>query len=110
MTVYVDNMRAKYGRMTMCHMVADTDGELHAMAVTIGVARRWWQSPAKTSGSHYDLALSKRAQAVAAGAVEITMQQLAAMNRRGIETGVLGNSADALAWHETWRRGRGDRT
>lgn len=66
MTVYVDDMRAQYRRMVMCHMLADTDDELHAMAARIGVARKWWQSPEKTSGSHYDIALSKRALAVQA--------------------------------------------
>lgn len=71
MTVYVDDMRAKYGRMVMCQMIADTDEELHAMAAHIGVARRWWQSPELTSGSHYDIALSKRAMAEATGATEI---------------------------------------
>lgn len=40
MTVYVGDMRAKYGRLILCHMVADTDAELHAMAARIGVARR----------------------------------------------------------------------
>ncbi len=48
MTVYVDDMQAQYGRMKMCHMIADTDEELHAMADLIGIARKWWQSPAKT--------------------------------------------------------------
>lgn len=66
MTVYVDDMRAKFGRLVMCHMIADTDAELHAMADRIGLARKWHQ------GDHYDIALSKRALAVAAGAVEIT--------------------------------------
>jgi hypothetical protein len=80
MTVYVDDMRAPFGRMLMCHMLADTDEELHAMADRIGVARRWWQSPAKTSGSHYDIAQSKRALAVKAGAVAITLRQAAKMN------------------------------
>jgi hypothetical protein len=78
MTVYVDDMRARYGRLIMCHMIADTDDELHAMADRIGVARKWHQ------GDHYDIALSKRAIAVKAGAREIPMRQLAfmAMNRR----------------------------
>ncbi|MDO9504896.1 DUF4031 domain-containing protein, partial [Hydrogenophaga sp.] len=75
MTVYVDDMRASYGRMKMCHMLADTDEELHAMADFIGVQRKWWQSPEHTSGSHYDIALSKRALAVLCGAVEITWRQ-----------------------------------
>jgi hypothetical protein len=88
--VYVDDMRAPFGRMVMCHMLADTDEELHAMADKIGVSRRWWQSPAKTSGSHYDIALSKRALAVAAGAVEITLRQAAQMNGNRRRTGSLG--------------------
>lgn len=98
MTVYVDDMRAPFGRLIMCHMLADTDDELHAMADHIGVARRWWQSPAKTSGSHYDIALSKRALAVAAGAVEITLRQASAMNLRRRITGELGRPEEALEW------------
>lgn len=98
MTVYVDDMRANFGRMVMCHMLADTDKELHAMADHIGVARRWWQSPARTSGSHYDIALSKRALAIKAGAVEITWHQAGAMNFRRRVTGQLGQPADAVAW------------
>lgn len=74
MSVYVDDMRASYGRMVMCHMLADTDVELHAMADKIGVARRWHQK-ARTPYSHYDIALSKRAMAVQFGAVEITQRQ-----------------------------------
>lgn len=98
MTVYVDNMRAAFGRMVMCHMLADTDDELHAMAARVGVARRWWQSPEKTSGSHYDIALSKRAMAVRLGAVEITLRQAAAMNLRRRITGSLGSPNDAEEW------------
>jgi len=98
MTVYVDNMAAPYGRMKMCHMLADTDEELHAMADAIGVSRRWWQSPEKTSGSHYDIAMNKRKLALEAGAVEITLRQAASMNSRQRATGSLGRPEDALAW------------
>lgn len=71
MSVYVDDMRAPYRGMIMCHMIADTDEELHAMADTIGVARKWFQ------GDHYDICLTKRAKAVSLGAVELTMRELA---------------------------------
>ena len=79
MSVYVDDMylypMGQFGRMKMSHMIADTDEELHAMADTIGVARKWFQ------GDHYDIAISKRALAIAAGAKAITLQELAAMAR-----------------------------
>lgn len=88
MTVYVDDHRAPYGRMKMCHLLADTDDELHAMADQIGIARRWYQDT--TSGPHYDIALSKRALAVAAGAVEVTVRQMAFMARNRRQTGALG--------------------
>lgn len=105
MAVYVDDMHlypiGQYGRMKMSHLLADTDEELHAMADRIGVARRWWQRPPKHS-SHYDIALSKRALAVAAGAIEITMRQAAAMNLRRRITGALGSPDDA----EQWQRDR----
>lgn len=80
MTIYVDDMRAPFGRLVMCHMIADREAELHAMADKIGVARKWYQ------GDHYDIALTKRALAVAGGAVEITMRQagcMMALARRG---------------------------
>lgn len=72
MTVYVDDMRAPFGRMVMCHMMGDTLDELHAMADRIGVARRWFQGPPKHRFPHYDIALSKRVLAVQAGAEEVT--------------------------------------
>lgn len=98
MTVYVDDMRAPMGRLIMCHMLADTDEELHAMADLIGVARKWHQAPPRHP-SHYDIALSKRALAVAAGAIEITWREAGAMNARRRMTGVLGKPEDAIAWH-----------
>lgn len=88
MAVYVDDMRARFGRMVMCHMLADTDEELHAMADRIGVARKWHQCGG-TYKSHYDIALSKRALAVAAGAVEIKKAQVAEIlraRRRAVRT------------------------
>lgn len=75
--IYVDNMKAPFGRYVMCHMWADTRAELFAMVDRIGVARKWFQRPATVdlpgmdaSWEHFDIAMSKRALAVAAGAVE----------------------------------------
>ena len=75
MAVYVDDMSADYRGMKMCHMSADSTEELLAMADRIGVQRRWIQS-AGTWKEHFDICLSKRAKAVKAGAVEVTMRQL----------------------------------
>lgn len=71
MTVYVDNMQAPFGRMKMCHMIADTTDELLVMADRIGVARKWIQN-AGTHREHFDIAMSKRKLAVQAGAVEVS--------------------------------------
>lgn len=81
MSVYVDDMRAPFGRLIMCHMVADTEAELHAMADRIGVDRKWYQYPKKSRYPHYDIALSKRALAVEAGAKEIRWRDAPAIAR-----------------------------
>ena len=109
MAVYVDDMKAPYRGMLMCHMLADSDEELHAMASRIGVARRWWQSPERSSGSHYDICQSKRALAVAAGAVEITLRQAAVMNMRRRVTGSLGNPEEAWGWLKQYKPAKGSR-
>ena len=100
MTVYVDNMRAKVGRLILCHMVADTEAELHRMADLIGVARRWHQ------GDHYDICLAKRAIAVSAGALEVTYRQLGCMVANRKETGALGDPANSINLRRELRRSR----
>ena len=75
MTVYVDDMRAAFGRMVMCHMIADSTEELLAMADKIGVQRRWLQK-AGTRIEHFDISQSKKALAVQHGAVPVSMMEL----------------------------------
>ena len=72
MMVVVDDMQAKFGRMTMCHMLADTTAELMLMADKIGVDRKWLQRPG-TLSEHFDICKSKRALAIQHGAVEVNM-------------------------------------
>lgn len=64
-------MEAPFGRMLMCHMMADTHAELVDMADRIGVARKWIQQGGNPVHEHFDIAKSKRAIAVRLGAIEI---------------------------------------
>lgn len=74
MSVYVDESRYPYGRMIMCHMMADSLDELHEMADKIGIARKWFQD--KPRFPHYDISKGKRALAVEHGAIEVTGKEL----------------------------------
>lgn len=79
MTVYVDKAGNAFGRMIMCHMVADTLAELHTLADAIGLRREWFQGSA--SFPHYDVAKGRRAAALKLGAVEIERGDLAKFMR-----------------------------
>jgi len=81
MAVYVDESQWPFGRMIMCHMVADTLDELHEMAESIGIRRKWFQD--KPRFPHYDISKSKREIAVSNGAMEITARELV-MHTEGI--------------------------
>lgn len=69
--VYVDRLPARgWGRWNSgAHMLANDLDALHAMAAKIGLRRAWFQGD--STFAHYDLTASKRALAVAAGAIEI---------------------------------------
>ena len=75
MAVYVDDYKAPFGKMVMCHMIADSHSELLNMADRIGVARRWIQKPG-TATEHFDVCLSKRKLAIQAGALQLKPKQL----------------------------------
>lgn len=75
--VFVDDMEVSFGRMTMCHMIADSTEELLAMVDKIGVARKWIQYPG-TWKEHFDIAKSKRQLALQFGAQAISMRELSA--------------------------------
>ena len=75
MGVYVDDMQAKFGRMIMCHMVADSTEELLEMVDKIGIDRKWIQQPG-TVHEHFDIAKTKRALAIEHGAKPVSQRQL----------------------------------
>lgn len=74
MSTYIDNFNARYGRMIMCHMMADTREELDRMADKIGVQRKWIQL--KGRFPHYDVCLSAKKKAMAHGAIEISARDM----------------------------------
>ena len=94
MTVYVDDMRARFHEHIMCHMIADTEAELHQMAARIGIARRWYQD------DHYDVTLDRRALALQFGAREITWRECGLMTvlRRRDPAAPLVTPAEGAAW------------
>ena len=69
MPVYIDTMEARFGRMKMSHMIADTLPELHDMADEIGLDRKWFQRT--SSIPHYDVCMSMKALAIKKGATEV---------------------------------------
>lgn len=75
MSVYVDTSRNRFGRMVMCHMIADTLDELHAMAAQCGMQRSWFQAPPKASFPHYDVCLTRKADAIRNGAIELQRRE-----------------------------------
>jgi hypothetical protein len=90
-SVYVDSFNARFGRMIMCHMIADTTEELIAMADKIGVQRKWIQHRGERH-EHFDICQSKRMLAVKAGALEVdTYEMVKVIQRRAGAAAYRGN-------------------
>lgn len=79
MAVYVDRAIHTFGRMRMCHMLADSVEELHGMADRIGIKRQWFQNHGTP---HYDICKAKRELALKSGAVEADRKQVVALIRK----------------------------
>jgi hypothetical protein len=58
-----------------CHLVADTESELHAFAARLGLRRDWFQHHA-FGLAHYDLTRMMRVKAVRLGAQEIEDERM----------------------------------
>ena len=82
--IYVDNMRPVMRNRNWpynhaCHLVADSELELHTFARRLSLKRSWFQS---NTLPHYDLTPNKRMQALRLGAIEITDKRLVEMIRK----------------------------
>jgi hypothetical protein len=68
--VYIDKSRNWGWKLGLsCHLIADSNEELHAFAARLGLKREWFQ--ASPSGPHYDLTAKRRKRAVELGATEL---------------------------------------
>jgi hypothetical protein len=98
MTVYVDTMRAPFRGMLMCHMIATSEEELHAMAAAIGMQRKSYQR------DHYDVSMEMKELAIQRGAREIGIRELAAMVFLLRAGQPMGDPATAVARMRAWKR------
>jgi hypothetical protein len=98
MTVYVDTMQAPFKGMLMCHMIADSEQELHAMAAAIGMPRKSYQR------DHYDISMEMKQLAIQRGAREIGMRELAAMVFMGRAGQPMGDPETAVLRMRAWKR------
>lgn len=73
--VYIDNFNARFGRMKMCHMIADTHEELITTAISIGVNTKWIQYKGSYN-EHFDISLGKKSLAIKNGAKEIGFREM----------------------------------
>lgn len=88
MSIYVDPLRDWGWKLgPSCHLIANSNEELHAFALRIGIKRAWFQTG---STPHYDLVKSRRDKAVSLGAIEL-------------------NSHDFGERCMAWRKAAGDR-
>lgn len=90
MSVYVDAAIHPWRGKKWCHLIADTEEELHAFAIgKLGLKRAWFQ--VKPEGiDHYDITESKRDVAIMHGAIPINRVTMCkkideARKRRGQE-------------------------
>lgn len=68
----VARLTRKHGQWS--HMTADSEAELRAFAVRLGLKARWIQD-AGTPDVHFDLVPPRRAKAVLLGAIELTRRE-----------------------------------
>lgn len=82
MAVYVDDAIWDWHGRKWCHLLADSEDELHCFAREVGVHRTSYQGPPKTSAPHYDLTSYERNVAIRRGAVACDRAAIVAIFRQ----------------------------
>lgn len=83
MAVYVDDAIWPWRGDLWCHLMADTDEELHAFGERLGLKRIWLQHrPARPWLDHYDLPGYGRDQAIELGAIPVERREIVELIRR----------------------------
>ena len=73
--IYIGTREYKYGRMLMSHMISDESlEELHEMADSIGINRKWFQD--KPNRPHYDISKAKKQLAIKLGATIVAEREI----------------------------------
>ncbi len=82
----------RFGRMLMCHMMADSTDELLAMADRIGVQRKWLQHPRTP----------RRVQVEAGGRPRRWRHRSRRARPRGYHAFAAGHPGEAVSWRQPW--------
>jgi len=82
LAVYVDEAIWRWAGHRWCHLLADSEEELHRFAASIGIHRLLYQGPPRTSAPHYDITGLERARALRFGAIACDRSQIVAVFRR----------------------------
>lgn len=82
MAVYVDDAIWHWQGRKWCHLMADSEAELHRFAGHLGIHHMSYQEPPKTSAPHYDITGFERDRAIRYGAIPCRREEIVAVFRR----------------------------
>ena len=82
MTVYVDDAIWVWKDRKWCHLMADSEAELHRFAHRLGLQLSSYQGPPKTSAPHYDITGFERDRAIRLGAIPVGRREIVEHFRR----------------------------
>ncbi len=97
MAVYVDDAIWHWHGRKWCHLMADSEAELHRFAFRLGIHLLSYQGPPKTSAPHYDITGLERDRAIRFGAIPCRRDEIVAIFRRVRVTAGHARKAKELA-------------